>query len=36
MLINAGIEEIVISSGYPDDLSKKFLKEARVKVRQYK
>lgn len=36
MLINAGIEAIVISSGYPDDLSKKFLKEARVKVRQYK
>lgn len=36
MLINAGIEEIVISSGYPDDLSRKFLKEAGVKVRQSK
>lgn len=34
MLINAGIREIVISFGYPDKLAKKFLKEAKIKVRR--
>jgi dCMP deaminase len=33
MLINAGIKEIVISGGYPDELARRFLKEARIKVR---
>jgi dCMP deaminase len=33
MLINAGIKEIVISDGYPDELAKQFLKEARIRVR---
>ena len=33
MLINAGIEEIVISGAYPDELARKFLKEARIKIR---
>jgi len=33
MLINAGIKEIVISGGYPDKLAKRFLKEARIKIR---
>lgn len=33
MLINAGIKEIVISGGYPDKLARRFLKEARIKVR---
>ena len=33
MLINAGIKEIVISDGYPDKLSKKFLKDAKIKIR---
>ena len=36
MLINAGIKEIVISSGYPDKLARKFLKEAKIKVRKVK
>lgn len=33
MLINAGIKEIVISDGYPDKLAKKFLKEAKIRIR---
>jgi len=33
MLINAGIKEIVISGGYPDKLARRFLKEARIKIR---
>ncbi|MDP8233418.1 MAG: cytidine/deoxycytidylate deaminase family protein [Candidatus Saelkia tenebricola] len=33
MLINAGIEEIVISDGYPDQLAQEMLKEAKIKVR---
>lgn len=36
MLINAGIKEIVISAGYPDELARKFLKQAKVKVRGVK
>ena len=36
MLINAGIKEIVIADGYPDDLAKKFLKEAKIRVRKIK
>lgn len=34
MLINAGIKEIVISDGYPDKLAKKFLKDAKIKIRR--
>ncbi|HTY45964.1 MAG TPA: cytidine/deoxycytidylate deaminase family protein [Patescibacteria group bacterium] len=34
MLINAGVCEIVISDGYPDELARKFLKEAGIKVRK--
>ena len=34
MLINAGIREIVISSGYPDELARKFLRAAKIKVRK--
>ncbi len=33
MLINAGIEEIVISGSYPDNMAEDFLKEAGIKVR---
>lgn len=33
MIINAGIEEIVISGSYPDSMAKDFLEEAKVKVR---
>lgn len=36
MLINAGIKEIVVSDGYPDELAKSFLKEAGIKVRKLK
>jgi len=36
MLINAGIEEIIYESGYPDDLARELLKESGLKVRQYK
>ena len=34
MLINAGISEIVIAGSYPDKLARKFLKEAKIKVRK--
>jgi len=34
MLINAGIKEIVIGDGYPDELSIKMLEEAKVKLRK--
>ena len=34
MLINAGIKEIVIASGYPDTMAMEFLKKAKIKVRQ--
>jgi dCMP deaminase len=34
MLINAGIGEIIISNGYPDEMAVKFLKEAKIKVRK--
>ena len=34
MLINAGVKEIVVSGGYPDKMSSKFLKEARIKVKK--
>ncbi len=33
MLINAGIKEIVIASGYPDKLAMDFLKEAKIRIR---
>ena len=33
MLINAGIKEIVMESGYPDEMAKDFFKEAGVEVR---
>jgi len=33
MLINAGIKEIVISSGYPDKLARRFLKQAKIKIK---
>lgn len=33
MLINAGIKEIVIAEGYPDNMAREFFKEAGIKVR---
>ena len=36
MLINAGVSEIVISDGYPDEMAGKLLKEAGIKVRELK
>lgn len=36
MLINAAIEEIVISGDYPDKMAMEFLKEAKIKVRKHK
>ena len=33
MLINAQVKEIVISSGYPDDLAREMLEEAKIKIR---
>lgn len=36
MLINAGIKEIVIDSGYPDKMAIDFLKEAKIKIRKRK
>lgn len=34
MLINAGIREVVIASGYPDKMAMDFLKKAKIKVRK--
>ncbi len=34
MLINAGIKDIVILSGYPDQMSKDFFKQAGIKVKR--
>jgi len=36
MLINAGIKEIVVRDGYPDELAQEFLKEAKIKIRTIK
>ena len=36
MMINAGIEEIVFDGEYPDDMSRKLLKEAGVFCHEYK
>lgn len=36
MLINAGVREVVIANGYPDELAKEFFKEARITVRKAK
>lgn len=36
MLISCGIKEIIILDGYPDELAKKMLKEAKVKIRKFK
>jgi len=34
MIINAGIAEVIIADNYPDEMAKKFLKEAGVKLRK--
>ena len=34
MLINAGIREIIIAEGYPDEMARQFLKEAGIKIRK--
>ena len=34
MLINAGVEEIIFSGDYPDELAKKMLDESRIKIRK--
>ncbi|MCK9615690.1 MAG: cytidine/deoxycytidylate deaminase family protein [Candidatus Omnitrophica bacterium] len=34
MIINAGIIEVIIADNYPDEMAKKFLKEAKVKLRK--
>ncbi|MCX6665880.1 MAG: cytidine/deoxycytidylate deaminase family protein [Euryarchaeota archaeon] len=36
MLINAGVEEIIYSGEYPDDLARKILKESNIKIRKFK
>lgn len=36
MIINSGIREIIISAAYPDEESKKLLKESGIKVRSLK
>lgn len=35
MLINAGVEEIVYSGEYPDDLAKKMISESKIKIRNF-
>jgi len=34
MIINAGVEEIVFSGDYPDDLAKAILSESQIKIRK--
>jgi len=34
MIINAGIKEVVIAGPYPDAMARRFLREAKVKVRR--
>lgn len=34
MIINAGITEVIIADSYPDSMAKKFLKEAKIKLRK--
>lgn len=36
MIINAGINEVVMSGSYPDAMALSFLKEAKIKVRKVK
>jgi len=35
MLINAGVNEIVYSGEYPDDLAKKIISESKIKIRNF-
>ena len=35
MLINAGVDEIVYSGEYPDDLAKKIISESKIKIRNF-
>ncbi len=34
MIVNAGVDEVVVAGDYPDPLARQFLREARVKVRR--
>jgi dCMP deaminase len=34
MLVNAGVREVVIAEGYPDEMSMDFLRAAKIKVRK--
>lgn len=34
MLVSVGIKEIVMAAGYPDELARKMLKEAKIKIRK--
>ncbi len=34
MLISAGAKEVIISDGYPDELARKMLKEAKIEIRK--
>ena len=36
MLINAGVEEIIYSGEYPDDLAQEMLKESHIKTKRFK
>jgi hypothetical protein len=36
MLINAGVEEIIFSGNYPDELAEKILKESSIKIKRFK
>lgn len=36
MLVSVGIKEIIISEGYPDELARKMLKEAGIRIRNLK
>lgn len=36
MIINAGIEEVVVAGSYPDKMAREFLNEAGIKIRRIK
>jgi len=35
MLINAGIDEVIYEEGYPDDLTREFMKKSDITITQY-
>jgi deoxycytidylate deaminase len=36
MLINAGVNEIIYTGDYPDELEKKMINESKLKIKRFK